>query len=104
MNRNEQEILEKIRKKTAEIQPPDSLGPEAVRERLAGVRKKRPVWKYLAVPAAACLVIAAGISIYSGLGGREGGTSAVPAETVVEEISGLGEVPNDMITVSTSMV
>ena len=92
MNRNEQEILEKIRKKTAEIQPPDSLGPEAVRERLAGVRKKRPAWKYLAVPAAACLVIAAGISIYSGLGGREGGTSAVPAETVVEEISGSGSI------------
>ena len=78
MNRNEQEILEKIRKKTAEIQPPDSLGPEAVRERLAGVRKKRPVWKYLAVPAAACLVIIAGISIYSGLRGTGGGTSAVP--------------------------
>ena len=92
MNRNEQEILEKIRKKTAEIQPPDSLGPETVRERLAGVRKKRPVWKYLAVPAAACLVIVAGISIYSGLGGAGGGTSAVPAETVVEEISGSGSI------------
>lgn len=92
MNRNEQEILEKIRKKTAEIQPPDSLGSETVRERLAGVRKKRPVWKYLAVPAAACLVIVAGISIYSGLGGTGGGTSAVPAETVVEEISGSGSI------------
>ena len=53
MNRNEQEILEKIRKKTAEIQPPDSLGPEAVKNGLpaSGRRDQRgSIWRFRRQP------------------------------------------------------
>ena len=72
MSWKEQEILDKIKEKTDPIETPDSLRPETVRQRLAG-RKSRNArrWMKATLPAAACLVLAAGIYIYVNRGTLE---------------------------------
>lgn len=89
MNRKEQEILDKIKEKTDPIEMPDSLRPEAVRQRIAG-RKSRSgrKWMKAALPAAACLALAAGIYIYTNRGTMEETTvRGWPQDSPAEELS-----------------
>lgn len=72
MDRKEQEILERIREQSERTKIPESLRPEAVRERLEHDPLGKPVKKYrrrmyqAGSVAAACLVLAAGILIWGG--------------------------------------
>lgn len=51
MNRKEQEILERIRTKTDQIETPDSLRPEAVRQQLAERKiRKSGTWRKAVLP------------------------------------------------------
>lgn len=90
MDRREQEILERIREQSEETRIPESLRPEAVRERLEQDPYGKPAKKYrrrmyrAASAAAACLVLTAGILIWAGHTGGQTGTEEQPEEQLAD--------------------
>lgn len=88
MNRKEQEILERIRTKTDQIETPDSLRPEAVRQQLAERKiRKSGTWRKAVLPVAACLVLAAGLAIYGNIQRSGDKSSGEAARTESAEVS-----------------
>lgn len=88
MNRKEQEILERIRTKTDQIETPDSLRPEAVRQQLAERKiRKSGTWRKAVLPVAACLVLAAGLAIYGNIQRSGDKSSGEASSTESAEVS-----------------
>ena len=88
MNRKEQEILERIRTKTDQIETPDSLRPEAVRQQLAERKiRKSGTWRKAVLPVAACLVLAAGLALYGNIQRSGDKSSGEAARTESAEVS-----------------
>lgn len=73
MNKNEQDMINRLKEKTGEVQVPDGLKPENVEKLLAKKGKKKKLSPYrIGAVAAACLVVVAGVAVYQGVGMREG--------------------------------
>lgn len=66
MNRNEQELIQRLKEKTDHIEIPDSVRPEHIKEILEEKdSKKKKISPFrIGTLAAACLVLAAGIAVY----------------------------------------
>ena len=81
MDKREQDVLDQIRQKTADVKMPESLEPENIQRMLEEKQfgdafrqsqKRRWGVKQTGILAAACLVIVVGIAVWNGAGpGRE---------------------------------
>lgn len=65
MDRREQDMLEKIRKQTEDIEVPENLKPDNVSQMLEGRKQKKRTWPYqIGALAAACIVVVIGIVVW----------------------------------------
>lgn len=68
MNKNEQDLIQKIAEKTEDIQAPGRLKPEQISQMLEKKGKKRKLSPYrIGALAAACLVLVAGAAVYGNI-------------------------------------
>ena len=64
MNKNEQDMIRKIKEKSEQVPVPKALEPRQIEAKLAG--KKKKVWTPARIGglAAACLVLIVGVMVY----------------------------------------
>ncbi len=94
MDRREQELLDKIRENTADVEVPEKLKPENIRQMLEAkdlaqkkARKFKPYsWK-VCVSAAACVVFVIGLAVW-GTGGRNMTSTRRQDTTEVKDAGG----------------
>lgn len=86
MNKKEQDIVQKLREKTNDIELPEKLAPERIQRTLEGSAKKRKISPlYIGTVAAACFAVIAGAAVYQN--SRISGSMTGEAKKEIEEIS-----------------
>ena len=64
MNKNEQDMIQKIKEKSEQVPVPEALKPRQIEAKLAGKKKKKWTLARIGALSAACLVLVAGVVIY----------------------------------------
>ncbi len=86
MNKNEQDLIQKIAEKTEDIQVPGGLEPEQIPQMLEKKGRKRKLTPYrIGALAAACLVLVAGVAVYGNVRGDRSTEGTGTEETVSKE-------------------
>ncbi len=84
MNKNEQDMIQKIKEKSEQISTPESLSPRQIEAKLVGKKKKMWTPARIGGLVAACLVLAAGVAMYQNYFKNNGtGTGGVSAKSNV---------------------